>query len=227
METIYSWLAHQGFGIKRNELMDTAFTHSSYVNENKNVHHDNERLEFMGDAVLQIYSSTKLFAFKPELSEGKMTLFRSKLVNESALANYVRVHGLAQFLRLGVGEERSGGRDRDSILADMFEAFIGAYYLIKGFDEVCRLLDHLIASYFDEQELENLEDYKTKLQEFVQADTRQTVTYEVVSMTGPSNAPMFEVIVKLEDLVLASGKGSSKKRAEQDAARSALGKLAK
>ena len=227
MSTIYNWLSDHGFELNPNELMDTAFVHSSYVNENKNVHHDNERLEFMGDAVLQIYSSHKLFQFKPQLSEGKMTLFRSKLVNEQALASYVREHGLAQYLKLGVGEERSGGRDRDSILADMFEAFIGAFYLCQGFEEVCRLLDCLIASYFDEHELENLEDFKTRLQEFVQADTRQTVSYEVISTTGPSNAPIFEVCVKLEDLVLAHGKGSSKKRAEQDAARSALAKLAK
>ena len=227
MSTIYNWLSDHGFEMSPNDLMDTAFVHSSYVNENKDVHHDNERLEFMGDAVLQIYSSHKLFHFEPQLSEGKMTLFRSKLVYEQALASYVRQHGLAQFLKLGVGEERSGGRDRDSILADMFEAFIGAFYLCQGFDEVCRLLDYLIASYFDEQELENLEDFKTRLQEFVQADTRQTVSYEVISTTGPSNAPIFEVCVKLEDLVLAQGRGSSKKRAEQDAARSALAKLAK
>lgn len=227
MSSIYDWLASRGFEMKPSELMDTAFIHSSYVNENKSVHHDNERLEFMGDAVLQIYSSYKLFAFKPELSEGKMTLFRSKLVNEQALAAYVREHGLSQFLKLGVGEEKSGGRDRDSILADMFEAFIGAFYLCNGFDEVCRLLDSLISNYFDAQELENLEDYKTCLQEFVQADTRKTVTYEVVDMSGPSNAPMFEVVVKLEGLVLAHGKGSSKKRAEQDAAKCALSKLAK
>lgn len=227
MSSIYEWLDMRGFKMKPCALMDTAFIHSSYVNENKNVHHDNERLEFMGDAVLQIYSSDKLFAFRPVLSEGKMTLFRSKLVNEQALATYVREHDLAQFLKLGVGEEKSGGRDRDSILADMFEAFIGAFYLCQGFDEVCRLLDSLIAHYFEEQELEDLEDFKTRLQEFVQADTRQTVSYEVVSTTGPSNAPLFEVVVKLEDLVLAQGKGSSKKKAEQDAARSALSKLAK
>ena len=175
METIYSWLAHQGFGIKRNELMDTAFTHSSYVNENKNVHHDNERLEFMGDAVLQIYSSTKLFAFKPDLSEGKMTLFRSKLVNESALANYVRVHGLAQFLRLGVGEERSGGRDRDSILADMFEALLGALYLDSGFDSVHNILEEVVTPAMKAPKSEKLIDYKTTLQEYIQADSRKTV----------------------------------------------------
>lgn len=226
-ETIYDWLRNYGFDMTPNITMDTAFVHSSYVNENRNVHADNERLEFMGDAVLQIYSSTKLFAIRPILNEGQMTLFRAKLVNEQALSSYVREYGLAKYLKLGVGEEKSGGRDRDSILADMFEAFIGAFYVLKGFDDTCKLLDALISKYFEVSELENLEDYKTRLQEFVQADTRKTVTYEVVNTTGPSNSPVFEVIVKLEDLILAHGSGTSKKRAEQAAAKSALAKMAR
>ena len=225
-ETIYDWLRNYGFDMVPNITMDTAFIHSSYVNENRNVHADNERLEFMGDAVLQIYSSTKLFAINPILSEGKMTLFRAKLVNEQALSSYVREYGLAKYLKLGVGEERTGGRDRDSILADMFEAFIGAFYVLRGFDDTCKLLDKMISKYFEVHELENLEDFKTRLQEFVQADTRKTVTYEVINTTGPSNAPVFEVVVKLEELILAKGVGTSKKRAEQDAARNALDKMA-
>ena len=225
-DTIYSWLKGIGFEMEPNVTMDTAFVHSSYVNENRNIHHDNERLEFMGDAVLQIYSSTKLYAIEPILNEGRMTLFRAKLVNEQALSSYVREYGLAKYLKLGIGEEKSGGRDRDSILADMFEAFIGAFYTLRGFEETCKLLDILIAKNFEGHELENLEDFKTRLQEFVQADTRKTVVYEVVNTSGPSNAPIFEVVVKLEDLILAHGSGTSKKRAEQDAARKALDKMA-
>ena len=144
-DTIYQWLKAKGYDMEPNQTMETAFTHSSYVNENRSVHEDNERLEFMGDAVLQIYSSTKLIAIQPMLNEGQMTLFRSKLVNEQALATYVREYGLAKYLKLGVGEEKNGGRTRDSILADMFEAFIGAFYIDKGFDETCKLLDDLIA----------------------------------------------------------------------------------
>lgn len=225
-ETIYDWLKNYGFEMVPNLTMDTAFVHSSYVNENRSVHCDNERLEFVGDAVLQIYSSTKLYAITPSLNEGRMTLFRAKLVNEQALASYVREYGLAKYLKLGVGEEKSGGRDRDSILADMFEAFIGAFYTLRGFDDACKLLDILIAKYFEGHELESLEDFKTRLQEFVQADTRKTVTYEVTHTSGPSNAPVFEVVVKLEELVLAHGKGTSKKRAEQEAAKNALKKMA-
>lgn len=227
MRTIYDWLEEFGFPMKPNLTMDTAFVHTSYVNENRNIHEDNERLEFMGDAVLQIYSSTKLFAIKPQLSEGKMTLYRAKLVNEQACASYVREYGLQEFLKLGVGEEKSGGRNKENIQGDMFEAFVGAFYLLNGFDAVCQLLDKMIGKYFECSELGDLEDFKTKLQEFVQADTRKTVTYEVVSTSGPSNAPVFEVVVKLEDLNLAYGKGTSKKRAEQDAAKNALAKMAR
>lgn len=227
MSTIYDWLQRRNINVAPNEHMDTAFVHSSFINENKMFKEDNERLEFMGDAVLQIYTSSRLFAITPPIDEGQMTLFRSKLVSEPALAGYARQLGLAKYMKLGIGEDKSGGRERDSILADMFEAFLGALYLSCGLDTVFAFLDTFMAEIIVTNRATIKEDYKTRLQEFVQADTRKTVDYEVIRVEGPSNAPTFEVVVKLEDIVLGKGIGSSKKRAEQDAARDALHKLAR
>lgn len=227
MSTIYDWLKQHNVEVEPNLDIETAFVHSSFVNENKTYSVDNERLEFIGDAVLQIYTSTRLYHMEPELSEGQMTLFRSRLVSEPALANYVRQLGLAQYLKLGVGEEKSGGRERDSILADLFEALLGALYLTCGLDKVFTFLDSFLGNNINDSRNFLVEDFKTRLQEYIQADTRKTVEYEVINVTGPSNAPTFEVVVKLDDIVLGKGKGSSKKRAEQDAAKNALHKIAR
>lgn len=209
------------------DLIETAFTHSSYVNENQNAGADNERLEFMGDAVLQICVSERLFKHEPALSEGSMTLYRAKLVCEEALANYSLKLGLNQYLKLGTGEEKNGGRIRPSIIADLFESFIGALYLDAGMDNVNAVLDQVMAFSFDAKSLASITDYKTKLQEFIQADSRQSVTYEVIRTSGPSNSPEFEVVVKLDQLVFGFGIGSSKKKAEQEAAKDAFNKLVK
>lgn len=227
MDTIYDWLDAKEIPYDNKELIEVALTHSSYVNEHKHAQCDNERLEFMGDAVLQIWTSKKLFLLKPPLDEGKMTTLRAQLVCEEALAAYNRKLGLAAYLKLGVGEEKTGGRNRDSILADMFEALLGAIYLDQGLAPINTLLEEVITPTIRSPKSERVIDYKTKLQEYVQSDSRKTVHYEVVNVTGPSNKPLFEVIVKLEDITLGKGTGYSKKRAEQQAAKDAFEKMVK
>ncbi len=209
------------------EIYREAFTHSSYANEAHRHQKDYERLEFMGDAVLQLYVSEFLFKYYPHKSEGELTTLRSKLVREEALARFARELGLGELIYLGVGEQRSGGRDRESVLADIFESFIGALYLDSGVKSVIRILEKTIYKHVYESNYEDFVDYKTKLQELVQADERRTVVYTLLSETGPSNAPLFKVAVRMDQTTLGVGEGTSKKRAEQEAARDALKKLAK
>lgn len=222
--TIFDFLDKLQIPYKNKDLINQAFVHSSYVNEHK-TDGDNERLEFMGDAVLQVYSAYRLYNIKPELKEGLMSTRRSNLVSEKALAQIVRENKLNDFLVLGVGEEKTGGRNRDSIIADMFEAFVGAIYLDQGHDVVFKLLDKLMNKHIQEID-ENTFDYKTRLQEFIQADSRKSIVYETVSMHGPNNNPEFEVIVKIDGLKYGKGVGSSKKQAQKNAAKDALEKLA-
>ena len=223
--TIFDFLSAHNITYNDENLINQAFIHSSYVNEHKSATGNNERLEFMGDAVLQIYSAYRLYNIKPELPEGLMSTRRSNLVSEKALAQIVRENKLNDFLLLGVGEEKTGGRDRDSIIADMFEAFIGAIYLDQGQDVAFRLLDDLMSRHIEEID-ENTYDYKTRLQELVQADSRKSIVYETVSTDGPNNNPQFEVVVKIDDLIYGKGRGSSKKQAQKNAAKDALEKLA-
>ena len=203
-----------------------AFTHASYANESHYVKKDYERLEFMGDAVLQLYVSEFLFNLFPDVPEGTLTTLRSKLVGEESLARFSRELGLGELLYLGVGEEKSGGRERESVLANIFESFIGALYLDCGHDEVLKILQQTIFKHINDLDYDDITDYKTTLQELIQADQRRTVTYELLETSGPSNAPEFKVAVMMDDMCLGVGKGTSKKRAEQQAAKDALNKLA-
>lgn len=224
---LWDFLKKLDITVNDKHLIINAFVHSSYVNENPKYKYNNERLEFMGDAVLQILVSDFLYKLKPKLTEGDMTLYRAKLVREEALASYSRQMNLNQFLLLGSGEESTGGRDRDSIIADLFEAFLGAVYLDSGIDNARKIVDYIIPKDISKIDIHAVTDYKTKLQEYVQSDRREAVSYEVVSTKGPSNAPEFEVIVKLNELIYGRGIGTSKKRAEQMAAKNAFDKLVK
>ena len=223
--TIWKLLESFNIPVNNKELIENAFIHSSFVNESDIKLEDNERLEFMGDAVLQICVSERLFVRKPQLSEGDMTLYRAKLVYEPALAEYSKQLQLNQFLKLGMGEERHGGRERVSIIADLFESFLGAVYLDSGIDSVNKILDVVLSNAMNNLEALGITDYKTKLQEFIQSDSRKSVSYEVIKIEGPSNRPEFEVVVKLDHLIFGRGKGLSKKKAEQMAAKDAFDKL--
>ena len=223
--TIFDFLDKHEIPYNNKDLINLAFIHSSYSNEN-NINDDNERLEFMGDAVLQVFSAERLFNINPPLSEGLMSTRRSNLVSEKALAEIVRENGLNQFLLLGVGEEKTGGRNRDSIISDMFEAFIGAIYLDQGQEVVYKLLDELM-DYHIETVDESTYDYKTRLQEYVQADSRKSIVYKTVGVKGPSNNPEFTVEVKIDGLTYGTGIASSKKQAQKNAAKDALEKMVK
>lgn len=225
--TIFEWLKEKGIHYQQERLYSVAFIHTSYLNEHKKEKNDNERLEFLGDAVLQIWVSERLFKLDPPLHEGKMTTTRAQLVCEKSLADYSRQLGLPQFLKLGIGEEKSGGRDRDSILANSFEALLGAIYCDAGMDAVNIILNEVITPIIEHPEHTGVVDYKTQLQEYVQSDSRKNVSYELMHTFGPSNNPKFEVVVKLDDVVLGKGFGKSKKKAEQMAAKDAFDKMVK
>ena len=220
---IIEWLSNRGITVKNSDLVYQAFMHSSYANEHHGKH-DNERLEFMGDAVLQLWSSYAIWPLN--LSEGQMTRLRSQLVCEKALAMYARELHLNDFLLLGTGEEKSGGREKDAIIADMMEAFLGALFLDQGFTAVDNILDEVITPRLAHPEdVGVIHDYKTKLQEYVQADSSRQVHYVLVKETGPANSPEFVMNCMIDGLVMGTGTGSSKKQAEQNAARSAFAKL--
>ena len=189
--TIWKLLESFEIPVNNKALIENAFIHSSYVNESDIKLEDNERLEFMGDAVLQICVSERLFVMRPQLSEGDMTLYRARLVYEPALAEYSKQLQLNQFLQLGMGEERHGGRDRVSIIADLFESFLGAVYLDSGIKSVNKILDVVLIPVMKNLEALGITDYKTKLQEFIQSDSRKSVSYEVIGIEGPSNRPEF------------------------------------
>ena len=216
-----------GYTFQDINFLERALTHSSYNKEKNTKHKDNERLEFLGDSVLQYYVSKFIYEKYPEKPEGELTLLRSKLVREESLARFSRELGLGPQIFLGAGEEHNGGRDRNSVLADIFEAFIGAISEDCGIDYVLKILDITIYKHVEDVNYDDITDFKTKLQELIQADQRKTVTYSLLSTTGPANAPEFEVAVMMDDMTLGTGKGSSKKRAEQKAAKDALKKLAK
>lgn len=210
------------------EIFKEAFTHPSYANENRLKNHDYERLEFLGDAVLQYHVSRHIFDLYPKLPEGRLTKLRAKLVREESLARFARELNLGPLIYLGAGEINNGGRERDSVLADIFEAFMGAIRHDCGPEYVEKVLEKTIYKHVEDVNYDDeITDFKTKLQELIQADQRKTVTYNLLSATGPSNNPLFEMAVMMDEMILGVGTGSSKKRAEQQAAKDALNKLAK
>lgn len=202
------------------ELYEKAFTHSSYANENNT--EDYERLEFLGDKILDFIVSEYLYV-NESLTEGEMTKLRASYVCENALYEYSKELGLDKLLKLGKGEESTGGREKPSIVADLFEAFLAATYLIYGLDKVKEIVNDIVIPYVEGNHHEFLKDYKSILQEYVQTDKKSTI-YEVINEEGPANEKVFTVIVKVDDIVLGKGTASSKKEAEQLAAKDALNK---
>ncbi len=210
-----------GIKFKNLNILHTALNHSSFANENKC--QSNETMEFLGDSVLSLCMSTHLYKTSDK-SEGEMTKIRASLVCEEALFLYASKLQLATYLNLGNGEEASGGRTRQAIIADAFEAILGAVYLDSNFETVYKVFDKIVIPYID---LIEVLDYKSKLQELVQADKR-SIAYNIVNESGPSHDKTFEAVVKLENnIVLGKGQGKTKKEAEQKAAEEALSKIAK
>jgi ribonuclease III len=212
-----------GYRFRDPELIDEALTHPSHTAESDG-EVDYDRLEFLGDAVLQLAVTRFLFEAMPGSAEGEMTLVRAGVVAEPMLAEIARTWGVPQAVRLGKGETQTGGRDKDSILADVVEALIGAVYLESGFEDAEALVRRHWAEAIEERAAApGGRDYKTRLQEVLVADGR-TVRYQVTE-TGPQHAKEFTATVLADGEPLSVGEGTSKKRAEQDAARKALGHL--
>lgn len=204
-----------------------ALTHSSYANENKNARFEsNERLEFLGDAVLNVSISENLFMNYPELAEGDMTKVRANIVCETSLVRCSEKLGIGKYLLLGKGEELTGGRKRISILSDAFEALIGAIYIDSGLDSAKKFIYTHMAQIIDDAVKGTLFlDYKTQLQEFVQRDSDCRITYEIIHEKGPDHNKCFVSQVKINNMVMGVGEGKSKKEAEQNAAMTALEKV--
>ena len=199
-------------------LYTTAVTHSSFTNENPS-YPDYERLEFLGDAVLEIIISEYLYKER-KLEEGLMTRMRASYVCEEACATYAKERGLDEDIRVGSGETLN-----QTITADVFEAFVAALYLDQGFEFTKDFVLNIITKYI-EQGVDFLHDYKSTLQELVQTEKRSLV-YEVINEEGPSHNKKFTSVVKIDDIIMGKGTGNSKKASEQEAARDALSKQAK
>lgn len=198
----------------------TAFTHTSYANENDCESY--ERLEYLGDAVLEVIMSEYLYK-NTEYEEGIMTKTRAKYVCEDALYEYSLKLGLNNYLKLGHGEEENGGRLRKAIVADIFEAFTGAIFLDQGFDMAKKFIYENVIPMIENHEVNFDNDYKSILQELIQTDKR-SLEYIVIDETGPAHNKTFKVMVKVDDIVYGTGVAHSKKEAEQQAAKDALKK---
>lgn len=204
-------------------LLATALTHSSYANENRGRGECNERLEFLGDSVLGMVVADALFRRFPELPEGRMTRLRAQLVCEESLHRVASELGLGEYVRLGRGEEHTGGRRRTSILADAVEAVIAAMYLDGGLETAKAFIERQILSALDGSgPVMRVEDCKTELQELVQKKSGQSLSYELLGESGPDHDKTFTSQVSLNGRPIGSGSGRTKKEAEQAAARAAL-----
>ena len=215
-----------GYTFKNRHLLEQALTHSSYANEkHMKKHSDNERLEFLGDAVLEIVSSEFLFINYPQKPEGELTKLRASIVCEPTLALCTKPLDLGKYLRLGRGEDHTGGRKRKSILSDALEAVIGAIYLDGGFTNAKEFVLKFIMTDIENKQL--FYDSKTILQEVVQASYKEELCYRLVGEEGPDHDKHFMVEAWIGEMLIGKGEGHTKKAAEQEAAYQALLKLKK
>lgn len=227
MNTDFSNLENNiGYIFKNKDLLLNALTHTSFANEHRNKKmKDNERLEFLGDAVLEMVSSEFLFLNMNEMPEGDMTKLRASLVCEPTLAIDARDIELDEFIYLGKGEEATGGRKRDSIVSDAFEALIGAIFLDGGIDVA---KDFIIRFALNDIENKRLfHDCKTVLQERINSVKIGTLSYEIINESGPDHNKSYEAVAKIDDKIIGQGIGHTKKAAEQQAAFNALKSLDK
>lgn len=202
-------------------LLKQALVHSSYANEKKlNKLGDNERLEYLGDAVLELVTSHFLYKEYPNLTEGELTKYRASIVCEATLSSCAKRINLGQYILLGKGEELSGGRERNSVLSDALEAVIGSIYLDEGLEEAEEFVKRFILSNI--QNIKLFYDSKTMLQELVQQNSQIPVEYMLLDEKGPDHNKLFIVAVRFKEQILGTGKGRSKKIAEQEAAYNAI-----
>ena len=211
-----------GHAFQDRKLLETALTHPSFGGDHHVPHY--QRLEFLGDAVLELAVSDYLYAELPEVDEGKLTRIRAALVREESLNRAAQRIGLGEFIRLSVGEERSGGRQKPSILSDVMEAVLAAVYLDAGFDEAVRIIGMVLGEELRPEVLKDHLDAKSRLQELMQRDGRMP-SYDYLSMEGPPHAPVFAYRVMDGEQELGRGSGTSKQNAQQAAARDALKRM--
>lgn len=217
-----------GIQFKDKELLRRAFIHRSHLNEAKHLPSSNERLEFLGDAVLSFLTSEYLYKTYPDFPEGTLTNIRSSLVKTQSLASVAQKLGLGELLLLSHGEEASGGRKNISLLADSFEALLGAMFLDSGIDSARTFLTrYLFSEASDIVTNKAYIDYKSLFQEIIQQESRSSPTYQVTKSEGPDHAKTFWVAATADGLTLGEGKGRSKQEAEQAAAAAALEKMKK
>lgn len=211
-----------GYSFKNKDIIFEALSHSSFANEYKHGRHSNERLEFLGDSVLSIVISEHLFKHFKHLPEGDLTKIRASLVCEKALFEFSKQISLGEYILLGKGEENTGGRNRPSIVSDAFEAVIAAVFLDGGMETARDYVLGFIPKDLDRSSANNLQDYKTILQEIIQRNPEEKVEYVLKGETGPDHDRHFVVEVCLNSNVIGHGEGHSKKQAEQQAAKEAL-----
>lgn len=216
-----------GHALPNRDVALAALTHKSYINEHPNDgRFDNERLEFLGDAVVDLAISDRLMTRFPEAREGELSKLRALIVNEEGLAKVARAISLGELLYLGKGEELTGGRDKPSVLADALEAVLGALYQCAGLPAVLAMVDqHFLSALEGVATGQNGADFKTRLQERAQSRLKVSPRYQVVAESGPDHAKVFEVEVVIGAEPFGRASGRSKKEAEQAAAREAMSKL--
>ncbi|MBU0278334.1 MULTISPECIES: ribonuclease III [unclassified Gemella] len=213
--------------INYNKNYEMAFTHSSYINEQKNLlkHDSYERLEFLGDATLEISVSEYLYIKFPNFSEGQLTKIRASVVCEPSLVKQAKKLGFDKYIILGKGEEKIGGRNRPALLADIFESFLGALYLDKGLESVKNFLSKTLFKEIQDEDYSTFIDYKTILQEYISKEKLGVIEYKLISSIGPSHEKIFVSAIYIDEKKFGEGTAKTKKESEQIAAKLALQKL--
>ena len=222
-ENLQPFQKNLGYTFNNLQLLRKALTHKSFVNETAEPTKNNERFEFMGDSVLDMIVSDYMVRNYPDLAEGPLSKIRAAVVNEACLADLARSMDLGQYLLLGKGEELSGGRQKNSLLADAYEAVAGAVYFDSNMETVFRIfLPELKNKIIQCAETSNYRDFKSELQEYTQIHLSCVPTYRVIKETGPDHSKQFQVGALIQEEIRGQGTGRTKKEAEQDAAKAAL-----
>ena len=225
MKDLKEFLKQFNIEPKHSVLYEQAFTHPSYNADANTKHHDYERLEFLGDSVIDLCVAEMSYIARSDLNQGNLTKMRAALVNTNGLSSLARKYNLHEYIRLG--NSFSGDISKAShIIENVFEAFVGALYLDQGFKKTKEVLVDMFLESIKNFKIDDLTDYKSKLQEEIQAEHRESVTYELIAESGPAHEKRFKVRVLFDGIELGVGEGSTKKEAEQLAARAALEKEA-